>query len=351
MIAAPTLFVQPGACYSPEVCFGDAMSLLNRDNGGALRSVLGSHRVHAVVAVAALAVAACNGTASITDGSGDAAGAVDSVDGGTGAPDSSDDVRLRDTDTHADAVGTPDGAPDAVQPDAASSPDSTMSPDATVEPDAAEPDMRPGGCTPTSPNEILDNGVDDDCDPETPDSCTYVPDPANAAGEPAELAGVTALHNQWRARVGTAPLKWNTELAASAQAWADNCQFQHDSNRSPDAGFSSVGENIAWGGGSTSSFFGLWVNERSDYDFGTAIDNQNYQVFGHYTQVVWGGTTDLGCGIQQCSNGKFMVCRYAPAGNFLGRTPYGSGQNACFDLDNDEVLQMFDADDTNRGVQ
>src|ERR1700676_601471 len=43
--------------------------------------------------------------------------------------------------------------------------------------------------------------------------------------EPAALAGITAGHNAVRARVGVKmpPLSWNERLAASAQAWANQC--------------------------------------------------------------------------------------------------------------------------------
>ena len=92
----------------------------------------------------------------------------------------------------------------------------------------------------------------------------------------------------------------------------------------------------------------LWASERSAYDFGTAINNTNFQAFGHYTQIVWNSTTDLGCGIATCSGGTVVVCEYGVAGNFLGRTPYDESTGACLDLDNDDILQRDDPDDTSR---
>jgi pathogenesis-related protein 1 len=44
---------------------------------------------------------------------------------------------------------------------------------------------------------------------------------------------------------------------------------------------------------------------------------------GHYTQVVWRKSTDLGCGFATCSGGggfvnDIWICNYAPAGNSIG---------------------------------
>ena len=45
---------------------------------------------------------------------------------------------------------------------------------------------------------------------------------------------------------------------------------------------------------------------------------------GHFTQVVWKGTTELGIGRASNTKSNGMVCtyvvgRYRPAGNFMGR--------------------------------
>ena len=52
---------------------------------------------------------------------------------------------------------------------------------------------------------------------------------------------------------------------------------------------------------------------------------------GHFTQVIWKGSTQLGCAVRECPNGMtagassslkpafLVVCRYAPAGNYLGQ--------------------------------
>ena len=47
---------------------------------------------------------------------------------------------------------------------------------------------------------------------------------------------------------------------------------------------------------------------------------------GHYTQVVWRNTTEIGCGVATCKEGALTwdiwICNYAPPGNIAGQKPY-----------------------------
>lgn len=63
-----------------------------------------------------------------------------------------------------------------------------------------------------------------------------------------------------------------------------------------------------------------WYNEVKYYDY-TAGKSLTGQVTGHFTQIVWKGTTDLGCASKFCSNlgGTFYVCDYSPPGNYYGQ--------------------------------
>ncbi|MFP4599068.1 MAG: CAP domain-containing protein [Persicimonas sp.] len=209
-----------------------------------------------------------------------------------------------------------------------------------------------------------DTGGDPDADAGEPaDECAFTPDPSLANGEPAELSGMTETHNKWRERVGVDRLSWNTTLAASAQAYAEECIWEHSADRSPDAGYNSVGENLAFTTQQPSTSVAVdsverWVDERYDWDFGMNIGDGNFSDYGHYTQVVWHSTAEVGCGAAYCSDieglsnaGTIVVCRYGPAGNYTGQAPYSESTGACLDLDNDDVLQADDADDTDRSVQ
>jgi pathogenesis-related protein 1 len=179
--------------------------------------------------------------------------------------------------------------------------------------------------------QILPGGDDDpgDDDPGGRDAQPGGPD-AVFADEPPGLVGTTAAHNQVRAAHGVAPLTWDPALAAIAQRWAEACVDQqapaglidHNPGRSDDyPGY--VGENIygAAGPASGTDAVARWAAEEADYDHATDTCSR---VCGHYTQVVWATTTQVGCGIHTCPGlvyGNSVVCNYAPGGN-TGGPPY-----------------------------
>ena len=45
-------------------------------------------------------------------------------------------------------------------------------------------------------------------------------------------------------------------------------------------------------------------------------------VTGHYTQMVWKGTTEVGCATASGTELTYLVCRYSPPGNIVGQKPY-----------------------------
>jgi hypothetical protein len=137
--------------------------------------------------------------------------------------------------------------------------------------------------------------------------------------------------NRERAAVGVPPLVWSNSLAAGAQAWADYEASLNRSFHSTDAQRGPLGETIAeWGPRGPMEdvnvtlipMLNFWINEKNLYH-GETIELTNYQIFGHYTQIVWRQTTEIGCGMATGSNGNdFLVCRYNPMGNWVGQSPY-----------------------------
>lgn len=159
--------------------------------------------------------------------------------------------------------------------------------------------------------------------------------PSNTGGtfaaEPANLEGITALHNEARRKVGVPDLVWDPALAAIAQAWASKCIDKQapagliDHNASRAMGYpASVGENIFGSSGTAMSDQAVssWVSEAKNYNYDA---NTCSSVCGHYTQVVWKSTQKLGCAVYQCAGLKYagtLVCNYSPAGNVNGQRPY-----------------------------
>jgi hypothetical protein len=60
----------------------------------------------------------------------------------------------------------------------------------------------------------------------------------------------------------------------------------------------------------------MWYEEVKDYKF---PDGGFSMQTGHFTQVVWRGTRQVGCGKSQCKGMDIWVCNYDPAGNWDGQ--------------------------------
>ena len=155
-----------------------------------------------------------------------------------------------------------------------------------------------------------------------------VPTTSNNTGNAdADLVNnILAVHNSERAAVGVQPLVWSDDLAASAKTWAEHLattpEFAHDPNKG------NVGENIAGfnpslGISAPGEGQSLWVAEKKDYH-GGVLTQDNWFPSGHYTQMVWKNTKEVGCATASGSGHQFsiLVCRYSPPGNFIGQAPY-----------------------------
>lgn len=152
------------------------------------------------------------------------------------------------------------------------------------------------------------------------------------ASAPTAWRGNLAVHNCARrtAQPGPSPpmplLKWSANLAQAAQAWANRCQWQH-------SGTSGLGENLYAAAPpaavQTAAAQG-WASEAPWYDYARNRCEPG-KVCGHYTQMVWRDTRQMGCGIRDCSTGSpfqgfanwtLVVCNYTPPGNWAGQRPY-----------------------------
>ncbi|BAO37689.1 SCP super family [Kluyveromyces marxianus] len=136
-----------------------------------------------------------------------------------------------------------------------------------------------------------------------------------------DRAAVLDTHNSLRARhQDTGSLVWNDDLAAYAYNYAqslkggdsDPCNYvlKHSGGQ--------YGENLAAGTNSSpADLVNLWYDEIKYYDYNnvTGIEHDGHEV-GHFTQLVWASSTDLGCSVERCTNGAvYLICEYSPAGN------------------------------------
>lgn len=133
------------------------------------------------------------------------------------------------------------------------------------------------------------------------------------------------FHNAKRQEVGVPPLQWSLALSGVAQDWANQlatsgCALQHTQH-------SQYGENLFGGSGLPFSALDAakdWYTEVTQFKY-APLTTANFAATGHYTQMVWNHSTELGMGQATCSDGTIIiVAEYNPPGNYLGQTPYAS---------------------------
>lgn len=149
--------------------------------------------------------------------------------------------------------------------------------------------------------------------PTRPDPRPATPPPSSSTGAPAAMRALVDAHNAYRAKHCARGLTWSPKLAQAAQDWANSlkaqgCKFGHKP-RNP------FGENLAAGTSGTldgQSVADMWYDEVKDYRFGNGGFSMQT---GHFTQLVWRETTQIGCGVATCNGMDIWVCEYDPPGN------------------------------------
>ncbi len=135
---------------------------------------------------------------------------------------------------------------------------------------------------------------------------------------------ILAAHNKWRGAVGVEGLVWSPELAALAQDWADQNMRANTCFDAAHRQGSQYGENLAMSQPAETATAAIdgWGRESQSYDYDTNSCAPG-AVCGHYTQVVWRATREVGCGVATCADGSAVwVCNYNPGGNYTGERPY-----------------------------
>jgi len=128
-------------------------------------------------------------------------------------------------------------------------------------------------------------------------------------------------HNAYRKRHGAKSLKFSKKLTAYAQEWADKLAredgFEHRQNN-------TYGENLysSWSSNPKAKITGntpvdSWYSEVKKHDF---TGEPRTTGTGHFTQVVWKGSREMGIAQAKSKSNKIIVvANYDPPGNFVGR--------------------------------
>lgn len=153
------------------------------------------------------------------------------------------------------------------------------------------------------------------------------PSSGTSAGLSDYAGPIIEQHNLHRGNHSAPDIAWNQTLADIAQQIAQSCEYKHNTQ----AGGGGYGQNI--GAGSTPDQIdamitdGMYNNEMMLYPgYGSEPDMSSFEGWGHFSQIVWAGTTGVGCFTQHCTGGLsgvsssvspyFTVCNYYPVGKY-----------------------------------
>jgi len=159
---------------------------------------------------------------------------------------------------------------------------------------------------------------------------------SNAMASTIDGPAIVATHNRWRAKVGVPKLVYSSALAVSSQAWANHLRDSNQCKMRHSVPEGKYGENLFWASAtqwsdgrrelqtvSAKKVVDSWGSEKADYNYkkNSCLPGK---MCGHYTQMVWRTTTEVGCAMAVCVNSQeqIWVCQYQPPGNWVGRKPY-----------------------------
>jgi glioma pathogenesis-related protein 2 len=133
-----------------------------------------------------------------------------------------------------------------------------------------------------------------------------------------------AALNSCRSVHGVSSLSYNRDIERVAQDWADHLARTNGFSHNPKATYKgeNLGENIA----------SRWTSNREDYpgpqpveQWYKEIERYDFKTYsgpktGHFTQVVWKGSKEVGIGRAQSSDGTWIVvANFYPPGNYVGQ--------------------------------
>ncbi|KAJ3597734.1 hypothetical protein NHX12_001251 [Muraenolepis orangiensis] len=141
---------------------------------------------------------------------------------------------------------------------------------------------------------------------------------------------IVEVHNSYRRSVqppaaNMLKMTYDDDVAASAQQWLDSCIIDHGPPSTRLIDGYEMGENLLkstynlkW-----DEVIALWHAEVANFQFPNI--STNGKEIGHYTQVVWNSSYQVGCGVTKCGEAYFYGCQYYRAGNYIAWDPYQRG--------------------------
>ncbi|XP_002667823.1 Golgi-associated plant pathogenesis-related protein 1 [Danio rerio] len=128
-------------------------------------------------------------------------------------------------------------------------------------------------------------------------------------------------HNQYRHQHQAPPLVYREDLCRAAQKWAEHMLSKKSLGHSE----TENGENVYYSFSSVKKTptgkeaVDSWYSEIKDYNF---AKSGHQPKTGHFTQVVWKSSKELGVGLATDGNTVFVVGQYKPAGNITNAGYY-----------------------------
>ena len=130
---------------------------------------------------------------------------------------------------------------------------------------------------------------------------------------------LVASHNEYRSLHGVPLVTWSDKIAKEAQQFAEELARRGKLGHASKEDRKYHGENICRMSRhyQPTDAVSFWYAEVNKYDFsspGFSLEN------GHFTQLVWRKTREIGIGCARSENGdglSYVVARYWPPGNVV----------------------------------
>uniref|UniRef100_A0A914W6L7 SCP domain-containing protein n=1 Tax=Plectus sambesii TaxID=2011161 RepID=A0A914W6L7_9BILA len=138
-------------------------------------------------------------------------------------------------------------------------------------------------------------------------------------------------------------MTWDSSLAADSQAWACLCTNAHSTFASRNAGenlYAQYGLPTDIQSNFVAAAAAWWKELKDNWTYlpNNYFYNNSTGVVGHYTQLAWAKTFQVGCGYAQCPNtiisgqvgsAVYIVCRFRAPGNYVPAEIYHPSLVPC----------------------